>query len=277
MIKKINRILISADDNIDYIQFLPIFSMACQKIIGVKPTLAYIGNKSYNEWKWMETYCQDILHFKHDNNVLTNRGMAFVARMLMRYKFGDDVCMIGDIDLIPLNFEYFTSISEMIQEDKFLSAGYNVFQFGDGDPHSTIHDPKLRKFPSCYTIATSKVWKEIVNPMNLDDKDVIMTWKGLSVYDHKESVDKDNFCDESLMRALIQKWNPTRDRVIGIDRKMINGKILDRIDRSSWRIDKNKLYKKEYVDAHCPRPLIMYNDIKILTDYIEIPFVIGGT
>ena len=110
MKNKIDRILISSNDDPLYIQFLPIFSMSCEKIIGVKPTLAYVSNKPYSEWKWMEKYCNDILLFKHNPNVLTDRGMAFVARMIMRYKFGDDICMIGDIDLIPLNNDFFNWI-----------------------------------------------------------------------------------------------------------------------------------------------------------------------
>lgn len=272
----ISRILISSDDNPDYIQFLPIFSMACQKTIGIRPTLAYISEKPYSEWKWMVKYCQDILLFHHDKSVLTGRGMAFVARMLMRYRFGDEICMIGDIDLIPLNLDYFDHISTLISPDKFLSVGYNVFKYGDGDPNSHIHDPSLRKFPSCYTVATSKIWGEIINPLGLSDEDLVLTWKSIRTYDDKEAVDKDNFCDESLMRLLLQKWNPSRDRVVAVDRKMINTRMMDRIDRSCWNIDVEKLKGKGYIDAHCPRPLSDHRDIMLLTDYLGIPFIIGN-
>jgi hypothetical protein len=271
----INRILISVDDNPLYIQFLPIFSLACQKVIGVKPTLAYVTDKKENEWQWMKEYCQDIIRVPIVKELPDGKCRTFFARMILRYKFESDICMIGDIDLLPLNEEYFKDIMKVFSRDKFLSSGYNVFEFGDGDPKSQIHDPKLRKFPSCYTIATGKVWKEIINPLNLSDEELMKSWFNLKEFDDKESVNNPNFCDESLMRLLIQRWNSSRDRIIGIDRAICGGRIIDRIDRSHWRINYEKLIQNEYVDAHCPRPLSSNKDIKLLTDYLQIPFIVG--
>ena len=59
---KIDRIFISCDDNPLYIEFLPFISMAWDKLIGIKPTLAYVTDYPESKWLWMKDYCGDILH-----------------------------------------------------------------------------------------------------------------------------------------------------------------------------------------------------------------------
>jgi hypothetical protein len=43
---KIDRVILSTDNNPDYIQFWPIVSRVWQEYIGIKPTLALIADKS---------------------------------------------------------------------------------------------------------------------------------------------------------------------------------------------------------------------------------------
>ena len=274
---KINRIFISTDDNPLYIQFLPMFSLAWQRLLGIKPTVAYVGNLD-DKTHWMKEYCDDIIYYPKHNALPNGRCQTFAARMLMRYLYPDDICMISDIDMLPLNGRYFDELLANYSVEKFVSSGYNAYKFGDGDPKSTIKDPNLRKFPSCYTIATGKVWKEIINPNGLSDSDIVKSWFDIKYFDHKESVNDPNFDDESLMRALIQKWNPSRDRVIGIDRNIVRtGFMGDRLDRSNWRFNMDMLKGGKYIDAHCPRPMAKYADsMKLIAGYLDIPFVIGG-
>lgn len=278
--EKIDRIFISCDDNPLYMQFLPVVSMAWDKILGVKPTLAYVTDKPESEWKWINDYCKGVIRYPIDNNLPNGRCKTFVARLLMRNLFGDDICMVSDLDMLPLNAKSFTEILKGFNRDCLLVFGHNAYEFGDGDPKNKIFDPKLRKFPSCYNIATSKVWGDIVNPNNINDDDLVKSWYNIEYYDYRESVNKENFDDECLVRALIQKWNPNRDKIIGVDRRMERvGFMSDRLDRSKWRIDINKLKNGDYVDAHCPRPMNDYlPSVKVLTDYLGIELVIlnGG-
>lgn len=268
----LDRVFISCDDNPLYIQFLPVVSMALDKMFGIKPTLAYVTDKPESEWKWMNNYCKDIIRYPIDNNLPNGRCKTFVARLLMRYLFNNDICMVSDLDMLPLSVTKFNNALSQYKDDHLLVYGYNAYEFGDGDPKSKIKDPQLRKFPSCYNIASSKTWKEIINPNNLSDDDLVKTWYNIEYYDYRESANKENFDDECLVRALVQKWNPNRDRVIGVDRKMESvGFMNDRLDRSRWKIDVNKLIHGVYVDAHCPRPMNSYlSSMKVLTDYLGI-------
>ena len=279
---KIDRVLLSCDDNPLYIQFLPIVSMAWQKILGIKPTLAYVTDKNESEYEWIRKYCEDVLIFKVDWSLPNGRCRTFVPRLIMRYKFGSDICMVSDIDMVPLS-NRFNNLLDRWESDKLISYGYNVFKHGDGDPKSPISDPDLRKFPSCYTIATSNIWKEIINPNNLDDDSLVKSWYNIKYYDYKEAVNTNDFDDESLVRAMVQRWNPKRDRVIGIDRDIVINKISrqfesmsDRLDRSKWNIDEEKLNNGIYIDAHCPRPMNDHIDsMKMLAKHIGIDFVEG--
>lgn len=265
---KINRVLISVDES-DYLDYLPVVSLAWQKLLGIKPTLALVTEKS--SLLNIDKYCQDVLYYDIDSRIPSGRCKTFVARMLMRYKFNDEVCMVSDIDLIPLSKHIFEQAMGLFKEDCFMSIGSNLFEFGDGDPMSKIVDPNLRKFPSCYTIAKSNVWKDLINPLGLNDYDLVSTWLNINEYDHKESANKENFCDESLIRLMIQKWNPARDRIIGIPRPLKGFTLLDRIDKGKWRLDQNNLFNGKYVDAHCPRPLKKYvTDIILIAKYLDI-------
>ena len=278
--KKIDRVLISSDDNPLYIQFLPMVSLAWQKILGVKPTLAYVTDKTKAEWEWMEEFCQDILVYPVDKELPNGKCRTFAARMVMRDKFGEDVCMISDLDMVPLS-NRFQSLLENWSPEKLLVYGYNAYAYGDGDPLQPIHDPAMRKFPSCYCVASSKVWKEIVNPAGLTDAELINSWYNFRCYDHKEAINNENFDDESLVRALVQKWNPSRNKIIGVDRSIHHvGFMTDRLDRSNWINARNwpsinqDLLVSKYVDAHCPRPMKDYlHSMQLLADYLKIPFV----
>lgn len=277
MKRTIDRVLISSDNNPYYIDFLPVVSLSWQKILGIKPTLAYVTDQDRSIWKWMENYCQDIMPIPVDKKLPDGKCRSFAARMIMRYKYPNDICMVSDLDMIPLASKPFENIMEEYKNDRFVSFGYNVFEFGDGDPESNIHNPNLRKFPSCYTVASGETWMEIINPLKLSDDDLIKSWYNIRYYDHKESVNRPNFCDESLMRALIQGWDDTRNRVVGIDREMSGRIMVDRLDRNNWSIDFKKLSSGGYIDAHCPRPMSKYSDdVKLLTEYLDIPFVVGG-
>ena len=271
---KIDRILLSGDDIGDYLQFLPIISLSWQKLLNIKPTLALVTNNKDDSWRWMENYCQDIIVYPNNNNFSRMATKVFLARLLIRQLFNEEICMVSDLDMLPLNASYFV-IPSNFTEDKFLSLTYDAFENGDGDPRQ-VKQCNIRKVPSCYMVASSNTWKEIINPNNLSNEDLIKSWNGLKIFDYKEDVNAIDFCDESLVRTLVQKWNPSGNRIIGVNRGWINGIAEHRIDRSNWIIDNIKLKNNYYIDAHCPRPLIKYRDtIKKLTDYINIPFIIG--
>ena len=272
---KVNRIFISCDDQTEYKQFIPIVSLAWQKLLGIKPTLAYVTDTVESTWDWMKEYCADIVKFPVRKDLKNNCVRAYCARMIIRYKYPEDICMVSDLDMIPLNKEYFNNLPENYSLDKFVNLTYDAFLNGDGDAINLTYPLSMRKFPTCYSIATGKIWKEIINPEDLDDDLVIDSWNGLNVYDPKENINAPYFCDESLMRMLIQRWNPSRDKLIGIDRGLEGGRVARRLDRSSWFIDEYKLQNNFYIDAHCPKPILQYqDDMKKLTNYLGIPFIL---
>jgi len=269
---KIDRILISSDNNPLYIQFLPVVSLAWQKLIGIKPTLAYVSYDNENI-DWAKEYCQDIVVYKFGPEIKRGSTATFCARLVVRTLFGNEICMVSDIDMIPLSKNIFVNLPSDFTRNKFLSIGYNVFKNGDGSPNDpAVRNSKLRKVPSCYTIASSKVWKEIINPNNVSEKEILKQYYNIRDYDSQEAIiNSGYFCDESLMRALLQRWNRDRSKVIGIDRNF----SFDRLDRGNWNINTEKLYRGEYIDAHCPRPMSSYEEsIKSLTKYLDIPYII---
>jgi len=120
------------------------------------------------------------------------------------------------------------------------------------------------KFPMAFTTAKGSIWKEIVNPNNLNYEDLLYSWYDLKVFSINESTGNEYgvFSDESLLRALIGLWD-NYGNVIGynhpkvkhINRDDWHGCIaIRRIDRIGWKIDINKLNGGYFIDCQPVRP-----------------------
>ena len=100
---KIERVIISSTKHKNYIDFWPIVSKAW-KNIGVKPTLIYTSNK-----KTSISEKEDVIsiHIDKINPVFTAQNIRLLAPVL----FPDEVCILSDIDIMPLSKNYFLTLS----------------------------------------------------------------------------------------------------------------------------------------------------------------------
>jgi hypothetical protein len=175
-------------------------------------------------------------------------NLAKMARHILAGYYCDEICMIEDIDTIPLQTKFIENILSKRQKNKLLVVGSEVYN-GSGDEG---------KFPISNMTAESYIFKSIINPDNLNIKDLYRSWINIKVYDHKESINNTpdptgagGFSDESLMRVLINKYNNI-DNVIKITRNV--NIHSDWIDRTWWNINTDKLSKDGYVCCNFLRP-----------------------
>lgn len=260
---KIDRFIYSTNENANYVYCWPVVSQITRKLFGCKITLAFITNKNEKDVvvKRMKEFGEVIL-FKPIDGILTG-NQAKVSRMLLATHYPQEVCVINDVDLIPLQRQFLTSIIEPIDNHFLVAIGRNAY----------VNSSEAGKFPMVYTTGTGEMFKDVINSQNLSYEKAIKQWIGLRVIDEREAINSppDRFSDESLLRALILRY-AHKDKIIYIDRPDFCGmRAKKRVDRSNWNIDLNKLHSGWYIDAHLPRPLnANYDKVEKILEFFAI-------
>jgi len=272
----IKYVLLSTNDNPLYIQFWPLVASAWKKM-GAEPLLSLVTDKPYTEWSWMEEYGK-IYQFPV-NHEIPEKNWSTFCRFYLYYLNLDDISIVSDMDMIPLNGEYLLNLPEGFSDtDNLLVKGYDAYiqqtnHLPDNGPAGPSSFPK---FPGCYMIAKGSTWKQIINPNNLEFNDLAKSFYNLNVFQNEknfaEALNHPNFDEESIIRYLTWKWCPDRSKIIPIKRfSEWIPTLSDRVDRSYWNIDNNKLQSNQYIDCHSLRPLEEYtNSIMPLVNYLGL-------
>ena len=244
--KKLDNIVLSTDDSC-FKQFAPIVYSAWKKVLpDIDVVLVYITNNTD------PTTNKDIVKFNKifDNVFIFNEiesipsgNLAKVARRYVCSILENQISMIEDIDTAPLNREYILNIISKREKNHLAMVGREVLL---GTPHEG-------KVPSSYTFAEQQVWKDAINPNNLDFFEWCKSFVGLKIFDHKEDISASPtlFSDESLMKALLHKNN--FNKITHIERNV--DPKTDWIDRSWWNVDTEKLARNEYICVNFMRPI----------------------
>lgn len=264
----VDRIILSTNDFPFYRDFWPTAARAWKALFpSVIVTAAFLTERAESDpiVSDMRKYGNVVL-FKPIPGI-PEFNLAKVIRLILAARM-DGVCMVNDIDLIPLQRDFVDFLMSQRKEGELLLVGNKEFR-----------DVGSSKAMMGYATAESKVWAKLLNPDGLIYKDLVHSWVGLKVYDNQEDISINvgpsgagypgvpsasqhhrNFSDESLLRVLADRWGgPIRHvprgwplRTVGYVPEPDQRAILD---RASWLVDRDKLWRGEYAQAHLPRPV----------------------
>ncbi|MEX0939863.1 MAG: hypothetical protein WDZ41_00710 [Candidatus Babeliales bacterium] len=162
---KIDRVILSTNDNPLYIQFWPLAARAWQEIVGVRPTLALIGN---NEIPIDEQY-GDVIRFTPIEGVPTSL-YAQCVRLLLPCLFPADGCILADIDLIPLQKKFFIDKVTKISDDRFVIYKSRAYWF---------YKPRIYM---CYNAAKGSTFQDIFGVTSYEEiPEMIKQWAQLNI------------------------------------------------------------------------------------------------
>lgn len=239
---RINRAIVSADSNPLYYEFWPIVAKAWRNI-GPEPTAAVIGNL------YLDHTAGTLIKVPLVEGIPTG-FISQVIRLIIPCFFPEEVCIIGDIDMIPLNKDYFTSNVADYDDESIIIFSADAYK------------DQLR-YPMCYIAAKGKYFQEIIGLENTEEETIKKFIQYLFSLNKNWDTDELFFTEQLHRSALLKKtiflkrgWNP---------------RAKQRIDRVHWQYNKLGLILNKYIDSHSLRPLHAHTrQLKNITSYIDL-------
>jgi hypothetical protein len=260
-----DRVIVSCDDS-HFKEFWPIVSKAWGKYFpDAKVSLAFVTDRNENDELVQKMRKYGDVHLFPVVEGIPTANLSKMARHILAGNFEEEICMLEDIDTIPLQTNFVIDRLSQREKGKILFIGKEVYN-GQGTDEG--------KFPISNITGESFLFKKIVNPDNLTHVDLFKSWCNIRVFDHKESINNtpdlsglNGFSDESLWRVLLNRYKISENDFCFINRGVDIQKYW--IDRSWWRIDHNMLKNDEYVICNFLRPFSQhYHLIEPIAKYI---------
>ena len=229
----IDKVILSSNDNPEYLDFWPIVSEAWINI-GVTPILFYTGEKKFEG--------NNIYNFNIEN--INTAFLAQNIRLLAPAIFPNDVCIISDIDNMPLSKEYFQENISNFSGDEFI-----IYR-----PDATTED----MISIMWNAAKGSVWSDIFDVKDIDNiYNKIKSW-----YPANYSIRGNNwYFDQKTLKKYIEEYEKKDySKIVRLNDESAG---FCRLNRSNYSIFFNKFYdyEKNYSDFHMPRPYKKYKRI----------------
>jgi hypothetical protein len=212
-------IVLSVNDNPDYLYFTPLVCWAWRKIGWEPIIMAEVGvlSKPYIDLALKESIrLKKPEDYRSDTITQISRLYASCIPNLQ----DDDYLMTGDIDMIPLS-DYWKPHEEI------TVWGHDLTGYGH--------------YPICYIGMQAQKWREVMQITHSDYNHYIKRDLDSMPDAKSQDFNKYWFTDQELITKRLKPFNPTV-----INRGQYpNGYARGRVDRGAWTLD-----HKEFIDAH---------------------------
>ncbi len=225
------RVILSAGAHPMYLEFWPIVAKAWKEHIGLKPTLALIAPDDV----FADESFGDVIRFTPLPGVPSS-FYSQIIRLLIPVLYPDEVCILSDIDMLPISKVYYTNLISNVPDNFFV-----VF-------NDRAYGTKAKQYPICYNVAKGATFREIFGISSIDEIPAkIQEWYAFKI---------GWTADEVLLYWLLRKWHGYPDRLKLLGYETGN----QRIDRSKWQFDQRLLKAGYYIDSHMLRPYHQYKN-----------------
>lgn len=254
-----DRIIMGTNEDPTYFDFWKIQVLAHRTFFPyTKLTLAILSDKQrdMNKFHYISEAGVDVRLYA-PSKLAPHGNQAKLLRYYCAAQFPDELCVVSDIDTVPMQSAYVEKIVNVVEHNKLLAVGREVL----------LNGPDSGKFPAHHTSGYGNVFAALYQCQHKTFAECVEQFIGMRVFDQKENVMNMpfNFSDESLNRALIHLNKvEVKDMIRAIDIKR------DWIDRSWWGIDEARLNAGGYIEANLLRPFAdNYSSILPIIKYIE--------
>lgn len=230
----LQRVILSTNCNRLYRDFWPIVAPLWQAM-GLKPTLILVNEENCP----IDESLGDVIQFKplHDVPIAEQ---AQVLRLLVPALFPDDLCLISDIDMIPISLTYFT-------EGAALCTNENAFMVYKNEQYARAKTPLFKnRWPMCYVAAKGRIFSQIFGASRIEDFPAVL--RSLHALGHGWHT------DEKVMYTFVKKWEAEKGGVIWLKGDGSKYRINRANPNYMKALKTGKLELGKMIDFHAPRP-----------------------
>lgn len=242
---KITRIIMSCNNHVNYINFWPLVAEIWSRK-DVIVTLFFIGEKS--DFKFKQIPKTEVYFVPPIPKSIPSGIYARLVRLFAPLLFPKDICLITDVDIVPLNLKYFFDKSAACSEDSFVCYCSNFYD-------------KLQPWrkPISYLCGHSNTFSEILGivlPDSNNKQDAYSIFE--KCIEEWMQYGFNIQTDEYIFSWLLSVWEK-KDKIVNVKRYM-NYTPLGKIKAVPSRLRKNsplnlkKLRDNFYIDFEPNRP-----------------------
>lgn len=222
---KIDKAIMSVNDNPLYTDFWEPVSKVWNKRLGIRPVLIYFGEKDLStEWG-------DVVKVPYVSGVPEHFQTQW-ARFWYTTQEPETIFVVSDIDMFPMSRRFFVDRLEGFSSEKYIHL-----------------NGKHRPLPVCYHAAKGKMFKTVLGLADTFEESCKEVWESdLNMLEHM-GFQKWGI-DEAYTTKKLLEYNSA-------NLFLTNNGVGPRLDRSMWPI----AYDVEnYVDCHSLRPYSTYKE-----------------
>lgn len=254
----IKRFIIGLNDNPNYFGILPLvrkaYSIFFPDYLFTIALVCDLKNKSLIYQ--ISENCDYVSIYPAIKNIPTG-NQAKIVRYYEATKYPKSICIMNDIDIIPLQSKYFLDRLRQRKPNQLMTVGKEWYDTG--------------KFPTPFCTAEGKIFKQFINPKGLGWRSFIRSVCDMHIIDSKEAINQPfkNFSDESLVRALLAN---KKIKILHLKKYPFKDKPTCVISKSLPLLVKH-LYMGNYIEGHHLFPINKYiNKINVIADFLGFNF-----
>lgn len=224
----IDYVVISSDDNVMYKDFYGITAKRWNQL-GLKVYYINITN--------IDEVIENEYGVIHKIKAIDGISTGFQSQIVRLYASNliEGNILTSDIDMIPLNREYFISRANNADDNKIL-----VYS---GQPYNDVPYYQI-----CYILSNTKLFRDCLGISNMS----FIEFCNLLKSRYNEDWNSDEHFMYDQFQSHLDKIDILRDRDLSW------GGDTRRIDRSGWSYDISLLQNNHYIDSHLLRPYSVY-------------------
>lgn len=247
------KAIVSSDDNPFYYEFWNDVSYVWKEIFQIEPVLIYISNR---ENKSLSREFGEVVRIPEEDDI-PKYLQGQLARIYYAKLFQKDICMLSDIDMIPINKKYFdkNKIINNTKNDSFFHLNPVKREFG--------------QYPMCYYIGYGKTFNRLFGDS---------TWKEFlkNVIDYNFTANKLGYVLPNKIKNNHFWFSDELYLFTKIKEKKINLNLNDNFIEEKFRISREQILQidlknnYDFIDCHMPRPFSLYSrQINYLINLVE--------
>ena len=140
---RVDKVIMAVDDNRNYLDCWPIVSEFWKERIGITPILLHISDAESDFLPTKYGFIKKIR--RHDR--ISTALQSQIVRLYGPSFFPDEVCMMSDVDMVPLKKSYFTDDVSQFDRDSFVVLA---------PPYA------FKTYPMCYSAALGSTYAKIL-------------------------------------------------------------------------------------------------------------------